>query len=295
MKNIETIASAALLLFLPAALAAQSEVERTVPARADGLVTVTNVAGSVVVTGWDRDEVEVTGTLGRGVEELAVESRGGTVEIEVELVRRSRGRDGNADLEIRVPRGCELDVEVVSADVDVSEVDGEVTIESVSGAVDVEGRPKELDVESVSGSIEIDAEVRAAVVESVSGEIRLTGVVRDVEASTVSGRIEIEAGEIAGLEIETTSGHVELSGSLAAGAEVEIESHSGSVDLGLPSSTSARFEVATFSGRITNEHGPPPDRNRYGPGKELDFQVGGGSARVKIDTFSGSVTLRQKD
>ncbi len=296
MSRIETILSAALLLWVPAALAAQSEVERTVPARPGGLVTINNVAGSVVVTGWDRDEVEITGTLGRGVEELAVESRGRAVEIEVELVRRSRGRDGNADLEIRVPRGSELDVETVSADVEVSEVDGEVTVESVSGSVDVEGRPKELDVESVSGSIELDVEVEKVTVESVSGRIHLAGAMREIEAGSVSGRIEIETGEIGHAELETTSGHIDIAGSLAAGAEIEIDSHSGGVELGLPSGTSARFEVATFSGRITNElGGPPPDRNRYGPGKELDFTIGGGGARVKIDTFSGSVTLSRRD
>ncbi len=295
MTRSTIILSTALLLFLPAALAAQSEIERTVPARPDGLVTITNVAGSVVVTGWDRDEVEITGTLGRGVEELDIESGGRSVEIEVELVHRSRGRDANADLEIRVPRGSELDIEVVSAEVEIMEVTGEVTIESVSGAVDVEGQPKELDVESVSGSIEIDAETEKVTIESVSGGIHLAGTMREIEAATVSGRIEIETGELRSAELETTSGGVEIFGSLAAGAEVDVESHSGSVDLGLPSSTSARFEVATFSGRITNVLGPPPDRNRYGPGKELDFEVGGGSARVKIDTFSGSVTLRLRD
>ncbi len=290
-----TLCIAGLLLLLPAALWADSEIERIVPARPDGLVTISNVAGSVVVTGWDRDEVEVTGTLGRGVEELEVESRGRSVEIEVDLVRRSHGRDGNADLEIRVPRGSELDVEVVSARVDISEVEGEVTIESVSGSVTVEGRLKELDVESVSGSIEVDAEVEQVSVESVSGEIRLQGAMREIEADTVSGEIEIEAGEILQAELSTTSGGIEIAGSLAAGAEIEAESHSGSIELDLPSSTSARFDVATHSGRISNQLGPPPDRNRYGPGKELEFSIGGGAARVTIDTFSGSVSLRRQD
>ena len=282
-------------LLLPAALAADSEIERVVPARSDGLVKIVNVAGSVAVTGWDRDEVEVTGSLGRGVEELRVESRGGSVEIEVELVRRSRGWDGDADLEIRVPRASELDVEVVSADVEVSEVEGEVTIEAVSGSIDVRGRLKDLDVESVSGSIDVDAEVRKVTAESVSGRIVLEGAMREIEAGTVSGRIEIETGEIRRAELESTSGQLEIAGALAAGAEIEAESHSGGVKLSLPSSTSARFDIATYSGRITNELGPPPDRARYGPSQELEFTLGGGDARIKIDTFSGSVSLRRRD
>ncbi len=303
---------AILLLLCPATLAAESEIERTVPARPDGLVTISNIAGSVVVTGWDREEVEVTGRLGRGVEELVVESRGSSVEIEVELVRRSHGREADADLEIRVPRGSELDVEVVSAGVEVSEVEGEVTIESVSGSVAIEGRPDALDiesvsggvdvkgqmgvldVESVSGSVELDVEVERVSVESVSGSIGIGGKVGEIEAGTVSGRMVIATGEIRRAELSTVSGLIELTGSLAAGAEIEAESHSGVVELRLPPDTSARFDIATHSGGITNELGPSADRNRYGPGKELEFSIGGGSARVTIDTFSGGVTLRRQ-
>ncbi len=290
-----SVLAAGLLLLFPAVATADSEIERIVSARPDGQVTISNVAGSVAVTGWDRDEVEVTGTLGRGVEELVVENRGRAVEIEVELVRRSHGHGADADLEIRVPRGSEVDIEVISAEVEISEVEGEVTVESVSGSVAVEGRPKELSVESVSGSIEIDAEVERVSAESVSGRIRLRGAMREIEADTVSGSIEIETGEIRRAEMSTTSGHIDIAGALAAGAEIEAESHSGGVELGLPAETSARFDVATYSGRITNELGPAPDRNRYGPSKELEFSIGGGDARVKIETFSGSVTLRRRD
>ncbi len=284
-----------LLLCMPSALAADSEVDRLVPARPDGLVSIANVAGSVTVTGWDRDEVQVTGRAGRGVEVVRVESRGGSVEVEVELIRRSRGWDGDARLEVRVPRGSDLDVEVVSAEVEVSGVEGDVAVEAVSGSVDVTGRLRDLDVEAVSGSIDVEADADRASFESVSGRIRLKGQVRDIEADSVSGGIEIDTGEIRRAELETTSGRIEISGSLARGAEIDAESHSGSVELSLPSSTSARFQVATYSGRISNELGPPPDRARYGPSKELEFQIGDGDARVKIDTFSGSVSLRRKD
>ena len=292
MPRITTLTLGLLLLF-PAMGAAESEIERIVTARPDGVVTITNVAGSVVVTGWDRNEVEVTGTLGRGVEELEIDSGGRSVDIEVQLVRRSRGRDGNADLEIRVPRGSDLDIEVVSAEVEILEVSGEVTVESVSGSVDVEGRVEELDVESVSGAIDIDADAATAVVESVSGSIRLKGAMREIEAGTVSGGIEIEAGEISRADLESTSGRIEISGSLAGGAEIEAESHSGSVELSLPPDTSARFDVETYSGRITNELGPPAQRDRYGPSQELEFSTGGGDARVEVTTFSGSVRLRR--
>ena len=112
MLRIRTsLAACLLLLSFPATLAADSEVERMVDARPDGLVTICNVAGSVKVIGWGRNQVQITGTLGRGVEELEVDSSGRTIEIEVRHARRSHGWDGDAHLEIRVPRGSELDIE----------------------------------------------------------------------------------------------------------------------------------------------------------------------------------------
>ena len=53
----------------PAATAAE-EVSRTMDAAADGHVHISNISGSVSVSGWSRNEVEVTGEIGPKVEEL---------------------------------------------------------------------------------------------------------------------------------------------------------------------------------------------------------------------------------
>ena len=286
---------ATVLLLAPTISWADTPVERRVPARPDGRVTISNIAGSVAVVGWDRAEVEVVGTLGPGVEELEVDSQGRETEIEVRLVRRSRNRGGNAALEIRVPHGSDLDIEVVSAGVEVGGVTGEVTIESVSGSIEVEGRPEAVDVESVSGSIDVEGHTEQLKAESVSGRVRLRGSALEIDANTVSGQLELIAEEIERAELSTVSGGIELSGMLTSRAEIEVDSHSGSVELLLPSSTSARFRVVTYSGRIDNELGPPAERTgRYTPGKELDFKLGDGDARVTVESFSGSVSLRRR-
>ncbi len=287
---------AAASLLIPAASAvADSEVERRVPARPDGLVTVSNVSGSVTVTGWNRNEVEVIGDLGRGVEELVIDSSGRVTDIEVELRGRSHGWDGNARLEIRVPEGSSLDIEVVSAEVEVTNVHGDVTIESVSGSIEIESSSKAVDLESVSGSIEVEGEFERLDAESVSGRVQVRGTAQEVDLSTVSGELELRVDGIRRGDLSTVSGSIELVGDLDSRAEIEAESHSGSIELQLPSSTSARFRVATHSGRINNELGPPAERtSRYAPGRRLEFELGKGDGRITIDTFSGSVSLRRR-
>ncbi len=289
---IKPILAAGLWLLLPALLVADAEVERTVDAAPGGRVEISNVAGSVRVIGWDRDQVQVDATLGQGVEELVVERSGDTVEIEVRPARRSRWA-ASARLEVRVPRGSELEVDTVSAGVEVAEVAGRVKAESVSGSVEVAGGPAAVDVETVSGSIEADVQTGRVAVETVSGSVKLSGTIGEVEIETVSGRIGVASAALRRAELSTNSGRIGLAGALEGRAQIRAGSHSGSIELALPASTSARFEVSTFSGRIDNQLGPPPKKTRYGPGKELEFALGGGEARVTVETFSGSVTLRR--
>ena len=55
-----------------AAFAGSDSIDRKVAADATGEVVISNVAGTIDVRGWDRNEVKVTGTLGRGVERVDV-------------------------------------------------------------------------------------------------------------------------------------------------------------------------------------------------------------------------------
>jgi DUF4097 and DUF4098 domain-containing protein YvlB len=277
---------------LAAAAAAQTEVERTVPAAADGTVKVENVSGSVVVAGWDRDQVEITGTLGPEVEELEVDTSSGNVTVRVRLPRRSHGNGTSAHLALKIPRRGDLEVETVSAEITVEDVDGEIAAHSVSGSVDVGGRPREVEVETVSGNVEIAAEAAENAVESVSGRVKIRGAARRLEVESVSGRVEVTGENLLRAEIENVSGTVDVDVSLAAGGDLDVSSHSGSVELRLPASTSARFEVSTFSGRIDNELGPPARKvSRYTSQKELEFTLGNGDGRVQLESFSGNVKL----
>jgi DUF4097 and DUF4098 domain-containing protein YvlB len=261
-------------------------------------VEIDNLAGSVKITGWDRQEIRVTGVLGDDTEGLDFSGGGDSVSIEVEIPDSygRRQRDLDSDLEIWVPVGSSLDVETVSAEIRVSGVNGSLELESVSGEVTVDGAPSSADVETVSGNIEVSGSQTRVMAESVSGKIELTGVAERVDAATVSGSIEVRAGDIGRGSFEAVSGSVRFSGALSPGARLSADSHSGNVVLDLPAGTSARFQVETFSGNINNDFGggEAERTSRYAPGKRLDFTLGSGDAQVRIETFSGSVTLRRQ-
>jgi DUF4097 and DUF4098 domain-containing protein YvlB len=293
------LASALLVAWLaPVALFGDERaVDRTIEATATATIEIENTSGEVTIKGWDRNEVTVTGWIGEDVEELVVEGGRNSIVIEVEIEdgRGWRNRDTDADLEIMVPKGARLDVETVSASIDVSDFDGRLDAESVSGSIDVAGELSQADLETVSGSIEMSGANTRTSAESVSGSIRIKGASQRVEASTVSGRVEVEAGEIHRGDFESVSGSVSVECTLASDARLEASSHSGNVTVMLPADVSASFEASTFSGSIDNDFGPEAARtSKWVPSKSLDFTTGRGDAEVMLETFSGNVRLRKQ-
>ena len=241
------------------AVLADRPVDETVAAEPGGTVSIELIAGSVDFIGWDRNEVQITGTLEEDVKALDIDSDGKDVSIEVKIRSGRNIHRASADLKVHVPYGSRVEAEAVSAD---------LTVESVSGDVSIE---------------------------CVNGTVRIQGDLDDVNVSVVSGNINVEsATAMKGGSFETVSGNIDFRGDLDPGGRFTFESLSGNVKLYLPSSTSAEFNVETFSGDIDNELGPAAVRTgEYVPSKSLEFTLGSGAARVSVESFSGNVKLLQ--
>ncbi len=288
MKRITMITVVALLLVAP--VWAQRAVNEVRPLGAGGSVEISNLAGSVQVVGWGNDQVEITGVLGKNVESLEIWNDDNHLQIEVEVPRHADDLD--TELVIKVPATANVDVETVSATIELGGVSGEVDLESVSGWIRVSGQPAELSAESVSGNITVSNSTMYTDVATVSGSITVENGAGELNGESVSGNISIAGGLFDAAGFETVSGTVTYSAELAPRGQYDFETVSGTIHLDVPSSVSADFDVETFSGAINNDVGPEPRSiSQYTPQKELSFTAGSGGAQVDISTFSGSVNI----
>jgi DUF4097 and DUF4098 domain-containing protein YvlB len=245
------------------------------------------------VVGWAREEVHVTGRIGRGADGLDISGSPNNIKIEVDV--HGPGFHVDSDLEIRVPAGAQVDVEAFNADITVSGVTGSVEANTVNGNIRVDGSRGEVDVETVNGDVEVSGTATKVVAESVNGAVRVRGVSGDVEALTVNGELLVAGGMLRRGSLETVAGSIRFEGGLASGANVDIESVSGEVELLLDPDVSADIRVSSFSGDIENDFGPEAESvSRYTSEKELRFQAGDGGARISIETLSGDVYLRRR-
>lgn len=300
MKRIP-LYSAILLLAASGMAVAGTPISETRDVSADVRIDVSNIKGQVTVSGWDKPQVAVTGTLGDGAKALTVEGGGSHLSIKVQPPDKqgwfSWGADsrmGDTMLDVRVPRGAEMRIEVVSADVALSGVAGRsLNVDSVSGKLRLDTDAKEVEVDSVSGNIDLTGKAERGHLETVSGNVRARGLGGQVKFETVSGDIDAENGDYREINAGTVSGDINLRGKPSKDARVEVETMSGDVHLYLPPDVSAHLHASTFSGSIRSDFGTVRTED-HGPGSSLDAAVGGSDARVNLETFSGDIEIRRQ-
>ena len=292
--RVSRLAAAITVLFASAAACASGDrtFERQVPAEARGAVDISNVSGTVVVTGWDRPQVSVRAELGEGVERVDVSSEHGRTTVKVVLPHHS-GHGGDADLHVQVPKDSELTVSAVSADVRTTGVTGVQRLNAVSGDITAELGGSDLELKTVSGNVKLKGHGQPARlhVSSVSGDVHLEHGAGDLEAATVSGTLVVSLDSARSVRVRSTSGDVHFEGKLARGADFDATSVSGDLNVRASADAGYAYEVSTFSGEISNCFDATPSEHGHMPGHTLQGTRGDGAGHIRLKTMSGDVQL----
>jgi DUF4097 and DUF4098 domain-containing protein YvlB len=273
---------------------AGTPINQTRPLDARGRVAIDNLKGRVEVRGWDRPEVRLTGTLGTGVEKFSVEGDANALHIEVKYPSGSN-RSEPTILILQVPLLADLEIDTVSADIDVgSMASRDMSLQSVSGNITANGAPRRAKIESVSGDARLTFNSGDVDVNTVSGAVTLGGRLnRDVAVETVSGdvRVDTKGEKLANVKGGTVSGDMQVRMGLAADGVVKLESVSGDLLLLMPSDLSAQVSGETFSGAL-KAPGAKIKREEFGPGSSFRAGYGAGKGQIRMESFSGDAELR---
>jgi len=284
-------------------LLAATPIQQSRPLDPHGRVEIENPKGRIQVRAWNRPEVKIEGSLGKGVEQLEIAGDRQRLVVRVKYPNRGSGlgflvgadKTEPTDLRLMVPLEADLQIDSVSAQVDVSGVaPRELSIDSVSGDVAVAAAPREATIDSVSGDLTLTLNRADVNIESVSGAVRLRGRLgTKVKVGTVSGRIDVAVRDTAvrALSGATVSGDMRIATALAGNGRIQLESVSGDVGLSLPRNVSASVRGESFSGDL---HAPKANilRTRHGPGSSFEHRYGSGRGEVSMETFSGDARLQ---
>lgn len=294
--SLLTVFAGALLLAASAAAHAGTPIDKRAAVVPNGEVEVSNVSGSVTVTGWDRNEVEVTGELGDGTERLDFATADDVTRIKVVLPSRSAHVE-ETTLVIKVPAASRVSINTVSADVGVAGVTGAQRLQSVSADVRTEAGTEDVECKTVSGDVVVTGSGKKGLltITTVSGDVSALRVAGEINVNTVSGDMVLGLGRTDRSRVRSTSGDLTLAALLVADGKLDAETISGDVRLTFLEPVDAEFDVSSFNGDIRNSFGPKAASvSEYGPGKELRFREGAGSGRVRVKTLNGDIIIGRK-
>ncbi|MDQ3229883.1 MAG: hypothetical protein M3Q13_09170, partial [Pseudomonadota bacterium] len=94
---------------------AATPIKQTRAMNSDGHIEIENLKGRIQVRAWDKRQVHISGSLGKGVEQFIVEGDADNLTVHVRYPRRSNDRNTEpTDLVLDVPRGVALEIQGVS-------------------------------------------------------------------------------------------------------------------------------------------------------------------------------------
>lgn len=281
-----TAVAAVAALFVGAGAArAQSTLDTTIAVRSGARLSVHNYNGEVTVRGWNRPQMRLTGEYDRGRPELEVTGS----QVSLRTVNR-RGHD-DVTLEISVPQNTAVEINGMSVDVSIMDVCGDITVGTLSGDVDVRCAT-DAQINSVSGDVTV-ADVRGSLeVNATSGSIDVRGVRGNAALHAVSGDISLAGIDGNQIEAETVSGEVDYAGRILDNGRYRFASHSGDVTIRVTGTLNAAVETETFSGEFLSDW-PIEIQGGTVINKNMSFRLGNGSARMRLASFSGTISLRR--
>ncbi len=268
---------------------APQQTDTTVSVRANARLELENFGGTIVIRTWDRNQVRVRADHGRR-EKVQVSGGASSSVVRVDAEGRS-GVPRSVDFEISVPASMSLNLSGTYTDIDVQGVQGEIEAETVQGDVIVSGGSGRVRLESVQGKIVLSNARGRIDVSTVNQGIHLSDVSGEIVAETVNGAIILERVQASSVDAATVNGTIVYDGTIRDGGNYLMATHNGGIWIVVPERTNAKFNVATYNGRLDASF--PVSVNRTSSQRRISFTIGNGSAQVDLETFGGDVRLRR--
>ncbi len=249
------------------------------PMKAGGRLTVEGFNGSVEISAWDQNTVDISGTKSARSDAALADIR---IDVDHQpdavAIRATRpsARNGNYGVQyvIKAPRGAVLDrIGTSNGSIRVSDLAGPAVLHTSNASVHVNGLKGDARIETSNGSLELN---------DVTGEVRAHTSNSGIRARGLHGEIDAT----------TSNGSVDLTLDNAPAASIRVHTSNAGITLRAPGEINARLSATTSNGSITSDFdlGPRDERERH----HVEATLGRGGALIDLQTSNGAIrVLRQ--
>jgi DUF4097 and DUF4098 domain-containing protein YvlB len=245
-----------------------------------GRVSIENLNGSVEVTGWDKDTIEITGAKYAATEDLLralkIDIQQSSDAVSIRTVRPSatRGNYG-ARYRLRVPRRVQLErLTSSNGHVEARDIEGPARIRTSNGGVRITNTKGDLEIETSNGSIDVNDH---------SGSI--TG-------HTSNARVSVDLSDPEQgrpVRLESSNGGINLKMRSFNRNSIRLSTSNASINLALPDNAGVQIRADTSNGHISSDMPVQGTMKRT----HADGQIGAGGPSVELSTSNGSISLQR--
>ncbi len=280
---------------------AKEDFHYSYPLQPGGRLEIQNTNGSVEVSGWDRNTIDVSGSKYASSEHrlrditIKVEVSGNNASVATETPKEFLHGSYGARYFIRVPRRISVDRgETTNGSISVEDLQGGGHLKSTNGRISMSRDDGDYDVHTTNGSIEFEECGGVERAETTNGSIRGQLKAGAIDAHSTNGTVDVTIRKVTdGQQIRatTTNGAVLLTFTEFHDNSVTAETTHGNVTLRLPADTNARLSARTSFAHIVTDL--PLTSTEEISKHELRGQIGKGGPLISAITTTGSVHIER--
>lgn len=273
------------------------------PLSAGGQLTLENSNGTVEISGWDRNQIEINGTKFASsrdmLNDIHIEIQPSASSIRVRTVIPSNWTHGSrgAEYHIYVPRHVALDeIRTSNGSIRVTDVQGTAHLHTSNGAVRTTSVSGDIDLETSNGAIELAGDSGNVRAHTSNGPIR--GDLRDgtLDAGTSNGEIAVRVSNPPGnrpLRADSSNGRIDLTLDGSRLPDIHATTSNSSIALKLPASVNAQLNAETSHGSITSDFDVMVHGGQMGK-SHLEGTIGSGGPLIELSSSNGSIEVLRR-
>ncbi len=271
------------------------------PLQSGGQLELNNINGSVEITGWDRESIDVSGTkyasdqAALGEIKVKVSATGNHASIVTDLPKTYWHGSRGVRFHVRVPRKIMLErAETTNGSVTVEDLEGGGRIRSTNGKLSLARLSGDYDVQTTNGSIQVDDCTGLEKAETTNGAIRGRIKQGTIQAQSTNGTLDLtveKPTDSRPIRLSTTNGSLTLALSEFHGNPINAETSHGSVTLRLPNDTNANLDAETSMASISSDLSlsSVEERSKHA----LRGRLGNGGPSISASTNMGSIRIQR--
>lgn len=280
-----------ILLLITLSFSAAKEIKHSLPVSSNPELNIKNLAGTLKIKGWENEEIMIEGTCSNSLDRMIIEQKGNKVIIraETEGKKKKNAPIIRCDLKIYTPYNSSVNIDLGSSDLNLKDIEGNISITSVSGDINIDSQARKMAVQSISGDIDIYGSARRFEGVSISGEIRVNGDFPSIKVQTTSGELRYKGSLLEHASVYSTSGEVRISCTKLEGSHIEIGTVSGNARLEIPENSSVELQLKSVNGSLSAN-----TRNYdsiISEKRELLLRRSDGDSMIYIETLSGEIKI----